>query len=245
MIIHERQRFSSKFVQAAILTIWANCGNLSAAWIKKPGCRTTSGPMDRNLYCPVKFSRLVMVLLLAAVFLCCSGVPPQQHSGSGDFHDITAFRDARMQLPERHESLCPVAVAPSDDECPVTVSELDDLRVFQDRMPLQEYRLVQSQQFDLDGDGIPEEYNLRDGKITVWAGSRIIWQSPDDWWVDYFFLGDADNDGSPELNLLLWKEGSFGPHKPFWVEEDDSSVKKSPLYFQVGAGQFQTGVAVL
>lgn len=165
----------------------------------------------------MKFSRLVLALLLAAGFLNCFGAPcPQQHSGSGDFHDIAAFREARMKFPERHEFFCPVAVG-----------------------PLPECRLVQSRKFDLDGDGIPEKYTLRDGRITVLSGDRVIWRSPDNWWVDFFFLGDANNDGTPELNLLVWKEGSFGLYKPFWVKEEDSSVKNHLFIFKLEKGNFK------
>jgi poly-gamma-glutamate synthesis protein (capsule biosynthesis protein) len=104
---------------------------------------------------------------------------------------------------------------------------------------LPESRLAQYRQFDMDNDGLPEYYTLRSGKLTVRSGSRLIWQSPDDWWVDYFFLGDADNDGAPELNLLVWKEGSFGPHRPFWVEEDDTSVKNHLFVLRLEKGSFK------
>ncbi|WP_157872826.1 CapA family protein [Desulfoscipio gibsoniae] len=108
--------------------------------------------------------------------------------------------------------------------------------VFQASKSPLEYRLVQSQQFDMDGDGILEEFNLRNGRITVRSSSRILWQSPDDWWVDYFFSGDANNDGTPEFNLLVWKAGSFGPHRPFWVKEEDTSIKNHLFVFKLREG---------
>lgn len=89
----------------------------------------------------------------------------------------------------------------------------------------QEYRIARSRQYDLDGDGKPEEYILKDGCLTIKEDLNIIWQSPEDWWVDYFFIGDATNNGKPELNLSVWKKGSFGPYKPFWIEEEDTSIK--------------------
>lgn len=108
--------------------------------------------------------------------------------------------------------------------------------VFQEGKSPPEYRLLQRQHFDLDGDGCQEEFYLKNGKITVRKSSRTIWQSPDDWWVDYFFPGDANNDGRPELNLLVWKEGSFGPHRPFWLEEEDTSVKNHLFIFKLEQG---------
>lgn len=102
-----------------------------------------------------------------------------------------------------------------------------------------EYRLVQSRYFDLDGDGSEEGFYLRNGQITVRNDYRTIWQSPGDWWVDYFFLGDANNDGIPELNLLVWKEGSFGPHRPFWLAEEDTSVKNHLFIFKLEQGSIK------
>lgn len=104
------------------------------------------------------------------------------------------------------------------------------------RMQLPEYEPVQSRQFDLDGNGIREDFILKEGKIAVQAGSRLIWQSPDELWVDCFFLGDADNNGVAELNLLVWKQGSFGPHKPFWLEEEDTAIKNHLFIFKLEKG---------
>ena len=232
----------------------------------------------------MKFSRLVLALLVAMVFagfLRCFAVLPglQQHSDSGVFPDFAAFREARLKLPEKQESFCPVtreeillsrSLAPKINghaehanysflkkqwfglnghgkpaDCPFLKMQWfgqnrdlarGNLAGLLNPEPLPEYRLVQSRRCDLDGDGIPEKYTLRDGIITVRAGSRLIWQSPEDWWVDYFFLGDVDNDGLPELNLLVWKEGSFGPHRPFWVDEEDSSVKNHLFIFKLAEG---------
>ncbi|WP_449241277.1 CapA family protein [Desulfoscipio gibsoniae] len=108
--------------------------------------------------------------------------------------------------------------------------------VFPAPKSLPEYRLMQNQKFDVDGDGIQEEFILKNGSITVQAGSHIIWQSPADWWVDYFFPGDVNNDGKPEFNLLVWKEGSFGTQKPFWLEEEDTGIKNHLFIFKLEAG---------
>ncbi|MGB4311470.1 MAG: hypothetical protein WBJ17_00915 [Natronincolaceae bacterium] len=39
---------------------------------------------------------------------------------------------------------------------------------------LQKYRIARSQRYDLDGDGKPEEYILKDGHLTVKEGLDII-----------------------------------------------------------------------
>lgn len=81
------------------------------------------------------------------------------------------------------------------------------------------------QEGDLDGDGIKEEYVLVDNCITVNEGGQSCWQSPTDWRVDGFTLGDADNDGTVNLVISLWKTGSFGSSKPFWHQGEDTSYK--------------------
>ncbi|NLL20550.1 MAG: hypothetical protein GX263_02260 [Firmicutes bacterium] len=186
--------------------------------------------MDGKLYRSMKISRLIPFFLLAAgilIFPVAFSCPQQRQEG-GDFNNFAAFREARMKLPERDDSFYPVAV-----------EEIMLSRNFVQEGSFSQYRLVQSRKYDLDRDGVQESYILRDGSVTVKDGSRIIWQSEDDWWVDYLFLGDANNDGVLELNLLVWKEGSFGPYKPFWVEEEDLSVKNHLFIFKLEKGNFK------
>jgi len=95
---------------------------------------------------------------------------------------------------------------------------------------------IKNADFDLDGDGVDEIYSLQEGKLGIKTGLRTIWQSPDEWWVDDFLLGDADNDGIPDLNLLVWKAGSFGHHKPFWITEEDKSIKNHLFIFNLVHG---------
>jgi len=111
--------------------------------------------------------------------------------------------------------------------------------IFYARKPLLESRLVKNRHFDLDQDGIYEDYSLQDGKLRVATGSQTIWQSRDDWWVDDFFLGDSNNDSVPELNLLVWKSGSFGPHRPFWITQEDKSIKNHLFIFKLAGGSFK------
>lgn len=80
-------------------------------------------------------------------------------------------------------------------------------------------------QADLDGDSIPETYTLENGQLTVTENLKDIWQSPPDWWVDNFILADSNNDGIKDINLSVWKPGDFGTSKPFWIKENDMSIK--------------------
>lgn len=101
------------------------------------------------------------------------------------------------------------------------------------------FKLIKNRRFDLDQDGMLEDYFLQDGKVKVETGSQTIWQSPEDWWVDDFFLGDSNNDGIYDLNLLVWKAGSFGPSKPFWMTGEDKSIKNHLFIFKLVNGFFK------
>lgn len=81
------------------------------------------------------------------------------------------------------------------------------------------------EQDDLDNNSIRETYILKNGRLTILENSKIVWQSPGEWWIDDFILADSNNDGVVDINLSLWKAGNFGSSKPFWIEEDDISIK--------------------
>lgn len=81
------------------------------------------------------------------------------------------------------------------------------------------------EQADLDNNSIPEKYDLENGKLIIHENKKMLWQSPAEWWIDDFVLADINNDGITDINLTLWKAGSFGSSKPFWVKENDTSVK--------------------
>ncbi len=170
----------------------------------------------------MKMRRLVVVAVfsLTALLLGWLAAAGLQHfGGSGEFADFQGFLEARLKLPEKRGSSCPVEPG--------------------EQPPLYAYRLVQESRFDLDGDGTPETFTLRDGRLTVEAVPDLIWESPPDWWVEYYILGDATNDGSPELNLIVWKEGSFGPQKPFWLEEEEPGVKNHFFIFKLEKGKIK------
>jgi poly-gamma-glutamate synthesis protein (capsule biosynthesis protein) len=97
--------------------------------------------------------------------------------------------------------------------------------------PKSEYINSRKEQADLDNNLIQETYTLENGRLTIDEDSKTVWQSPDDWWVDNFALADSTNDGISDINLSLWKAGNFGESKPFWVEENDISVKNHFFVF--------------
>lgn len=70
---------------------------------------------------------------------------------------------------------------------------------------------------DLDGDGTQETWRVENRRFTV----EGQWQSPRGWKVESALTGDIDRDGRPELLLLVWKRGSYGPLRPFWERGAD------------------------
>ncbi len=127
-----------------------------------------------------------------------------------------------------------VTIGSLDDTAGATTSEFGYL----DLRPREavRYRLIKEQNVDLDQDGVLESVALRDGCLTVRAAGPLIWETPKTWLVDNFILGDANSDGIPDLSLSVWKSGSFGPCKPFWVAEDDPSVKNHLFIFNLANG---------
>lgn len=92
---------------------------------------------------------------------------------------------------------------------------------------------------DINGDGIPEEYDLNNNALTVTEGGKVLWQSPKGYAVDNIGLGDLTNDGKADIVITLWKKGSFGPVKPFWHSGKDDDYKHHLFIYTVEAGEFK------
>ena len=92
---------------------------------------------------------------------------------------------------------------------------------------------------DLDGDGRTEEYILEGTVITVKEGTQDLWESPSDYRVDSFVLGDVDNDGRDNLVVSLWKEGSFGEIRPFWHIGEDAGYKNHLFVYALQGDRFK------
>ncbi len=59
-------------------------------------------------------------------------------------------------------------------------------------------------------------------KITDHDTGAVLFESPKGWLVSDYFLADIDFDDENEVVLMVWKQGSFGEHKPFWHEGKDN-----------------------
>lgn len=180
--------------------------------------------------------RITLLMLCTLVAFGLLYVFGNTIQSSNSYYDISAFRGARMKLPEKQEAL--LCLEPKEDiKALSNGSSIQDL--FYDTKSLPTFKLKKNQNLDLDGNGIFEEFSLQDGIITVKADAQLIWRSSNNWWIDYFFLGDTNNDGISELNLLVWKEGSFGADKPFWIEEADTEVKNHFFIFKLEQGRMK------
>jgi poly-gamma-glutamate synthesis protein (capsule biosynthesis protein) len=102
------------------------------------------------------------------------------------------------------------------------------------------YNLSKTETGDLDDDSVLENYKLENGRLTISENNQVIWQSKEEWWIDDFVLADSTNDGIKDINLSVWKAGDYGPSKPFWVDENDPSVKNHFFIFDLINGEIKS-----
>jgi poly-gamma-glutamate capsule biosynthesis protein CapA/YwtB (metallophosphatase superfamily) len=75
---------------------------------------------------------------------------------------------------------------------------------------------------------------LKDKKVSLYADTSctdLRWNSDEDWSVQDMVIKDVDRDGTEELILLVWKHGSYGNSKPFWVKENDNRLGQHIFIF--------------
>jgi hypothetical protein len=168
-------------------------------------------------------------LFFAIVFFCNS-----QPQGEKDFSD---FSEQKKKLLLTSQEISLIAVG--DTSSPRRAVYFWDNNAFKKGseavVSAEDYNtsdiVFKTETADIDKDSIPEIYSFENGLLTIIENSKIVWQSPNDWWIDNFFLADSNNDGIFDINLSLWKAGNFGSSKPFWVEENDMSIKNHFFIF--------------
>jgi len=89
------------------------------------------------------------------------------------------------------------------------------------------------QSFDLDSDGSNEEAVVIDKVGYLIKDNKIIWKTEESWIVDNVLIGDFNNDQKSEVGFSLWKEGSYGPSKPFWVKDNDTKISNHLFLYQL------------
>lgn len=92
---------------------------------------------------------------------------------------------------------------------------------------------------DIDGNGLTETYLLKNQTLEVSENNILIWRTPQEWQVRQIIAADADNNQQQELLLLVWKEGSFGQSKPFWLEDEDRQMSCHLFVYRLAAGKMR------
>jgi len=92
------------------------------------------------------------------------------------------------------------------------------------------HEFEQQATYDLNSDGIMENYHLLQGRLTINQPGGIEWSSPPGWDIRSFDLHDVTGDGKSELIMVLWKRGSFDRHKPLWEGQKDDNKYSCHLF---------------
>lgn len=92
---------------------------------------------------------------------------------------------------------------------------------------------------DMDGDGRTEAFVLENRRMTVFSEDEEIWASDSQWQVEDFLMGDLGGDGTEELVLFVWKRGSYGPVRPFWVEADETGYSQHIFLYRWESGELE------
>ena len=87
---------------------------------------------------------------------------------------------------------------------------------------------------DFDGDGKQEELHLANGQAEVRDSIGLHCTTPQEWTVADAFSYDFDGDGASEIALVVWKQGSYGTSRPFWVERDTTNMTQHLFVMRYG-----------
>ena len=97
-----------------------------------------------------------------------------------------------------------------------------------------------SLEIDLDKDGDAETMVLADRHLAIRdAEGAEAYRSPDEWHVFDATAADIDRDGALETVALVWKRGSFGEARPFWIEKNDEEFSQHIFVFRYGDGALE------
>lgn len=61
---------------------------------------------------------------------------------------------------------------------------------------------------------------LKSKKLSILKDGELLYQTADDIYVSDAFFTDINHDSGKEIIMMVWKQGSYGDHKPFWIEKD-------------------------
>ena len=86
------------------------------------------------------------------------------------------------------------------------------------------------QQVMIDGETVQMRRSKRTLSFADPSGTRL-WKSEKGWKVSQVWISDIDHDGMDEVVFLVWKRGSFGDHRPFWIEENDDAWSQHIFFY--------------
>lgn len=70
------------------------------------------------------------------------------------------------------------------------------------------------------------DVTLKNKKLTISKDGKLLYETPDDYFVSNVFCFDVDRDSNLDICMMLWKKGSFGDHKPFWITKDSTDYSQ-------------------
>lgn len=80
----------------------------------------------------------------------------------------------------------------------------------------------QKDTYTIGNETVDFELKKKQLKISDNKTNNLLYKSPDEWLVSDYFFADVDNDGQNEVIMMVWKQGSFGEHRPFWHKGKDN-----------------------
>lgn len=92
---------------------------------------------------------------------------------------------------------------------------------------------------DINHDGTDEIITLYNRKLSITDNGNLLWEAQEEWEVTDFLIADINKDGWEEILILLWKQGSFGEHAPFWEEDHTDDEPSQHIFIYQWSGQEQ------
>ena len=90
---------------------------------------------------------------------------------------------------------------------------------------------------DLDLDGTEETVVLSGRRLFIRRNGTEITSTASDRFVSDAVIADLDPGGPPEILFLVWKRGSFGASRPFWIEKDDQGFSQHLFVYHLRDGR--------
>lgn len=165
--------------------------------------------------------------------------------------------DAELQISEKMvirklviaATLVVAIVCTSKYSCYASDPEYDDEEAFSDSV---NERVTLPEDIDWKSDvsviqdekGRKVKYVLSNQRVSVYIDGNRVFETPDGYLVQDMIIADV-NEGEEtdphlakeksrdEIILILWKVGRYGPHRPFWVDKDETSFSQHIFVYNI------------